>query len=100
MQQRHDQPSAGGADGVAERAGAAIDVQSVAGNSEGALRRHRHYGKRFVDLEQVDIANAPADLVEQLSDRGNRRGREPLRLLAVGGGALDLGPAGATSASG
>src|SRR5450631_4551004 len=32
MQQRHDQPCAGGADRVAERAGAAIDVQFLARN--------------------------------------------------------------------
>src|SRR6266850_1221316 len=31
MQQRHDQPRAGGADGMAERAGAAIDVQLFSG---------------------------------------------------------------------
>jgi hypothetical protein len=61
------------------------------GMREIALRRHRHHGEGLVDLEQVDIADAPADLVEQLSNRRDRRGREPPRLLAVGGVAPDLG---------
>ena len=91
MQQRDDQAGAGGADGMAERAGAAIDVELLARDAEIALRRHRHHGEGFVDLEQIDIADAPADLVEQLVDRRDRRGGEPLRLLAVGGVALDLG---------
>src|SRR6476619_992644 len=90
MQQRDDQPRAGGADGMAERAGAAIDVEPVPVNAEVALRRHRDHGKRLVDLEQVDVADAPADLVEQRPDRRDRRGGEPLRLLAMGGMALDL----------
>src|SRR5436305_2381149 len=60
MQQRHDQTCAGGPDRMAECAGTAVDVQLVAGNAEIALRRHRHHGKRLVDLEQVDIGGAPA----------------------------------------
>src|SRR5213079_1278811 len=42
-----------------------------------------------VDLEQIDIADAPADLVQQLANGRDRRGGEPLRFLAVGGVALD-----------
>src|SRR5438552_2027100 len=72
-------------------ASVAIDVELVSGNAKILLRCHRDDGKRFVDLEQVDIADAPADLVEQFPDRRDRRGGEPLRLLAVGGVALDLG---------
>ena len=90
MQQRHDQAGSGRADGVSKRAGAAVDVELVAGNAEIALRRHCHHGEGFVDLEQIDITGAPADLVEQLADRRDRRGGEPLRFLAVGGMALDL----------
>ena len=59
-----------------------------------------HHREGFVDLEQVDIANAPADLVEQLADRRDRRGGEPLRFLAVGGVALDLGQRGQAVAVG
>src|SRR5229473_8711742 len=91
VQQRDDQPRAGGADRMAERAGAAIDVELLSGDAEIALRRHRHHREGLVDLEQVDVTDAPADLVEQFSYRRDRRGGEPLRLLAVGRVALDLG---------
>src|SRR5882757_9474317 len=82
MQQRHDQAGSRRADRVSKRAGAAIDVEIVPDNAEIALRRHRHHREGLVDLEQIDIADAPADLVEQLADRRDRRGGEPLRLLA------------------
>src|SRR5581483_6427519 len=52
MQQRHDQPRAGRADGMAECAGAAVDVELVSGNAEVLLRGHRDHGKGLVDLEQ------------------------------------------------
>jgi hypothetical protein len=91
MQQRHDQACAGGANGMTERAGAAIDVQPLPGDAEILLRRHCHHGKGFVDLEQIDIADVPANLVQQLANGRDWRRGEPLRLLAVGGMALDLG---------
>jgi hypothetical protein len=91
MQQRHDQPGAGRANGVPERTGAAIDVQFLSGDAEIALCRHRHHRKRFIDLEQIYIADTPADLVEQLSNRRDRRGGEPLRFLAMGGVTFDFG---------
>src|SRR5450432_532350 len=59
MQQRNDQARAGGADGMAERTGAAVDIEFVSVNAEVALCRHRHHGERLVDLEQIDIADAP-----------------------------------------
>src|SRR6476620_9623074 len=51
LQQRDDQARAGGADRMAERAGAAIDVELVSIDAEVALRRHRDDRKRLVDLE-------------------------------------------------
>src|SRR5215471_9898794 len=45
VQQRHDQPRAGGADGVAKRAGAAVDVQFLPWNTEVLLSGHRHHRK-------------------------------------------------------
>src|SRR5258706_15876986 len=63
VQQCHDQPRAGGADGMAERAGAAIDVEFFSGDTEVFLRGHRNHGKGLVDLKEIDIADAPADLV-------------------------------------
>ena len=100
MQQRHDQARAGGTDGVAERAGAAIDVQLLPGDAEILLRRHRHHGEGFVDFKQIDVADAPADLVQQLANGRDRRRGEPLRFLAMGGVTLDLGQYGEAVAIG
>src|SRR5437868_4339815 len=47
VQQRHDQPRAGGADRMAERAGAAIDIEFFTGDAEVALRSHCDYRKRL-----------------------------------------------------
>src|ERR1700719_4263572 len=52
MQQGHDQPRAGGADGMAERAGAAIDVEFFAWDAEVLRRGHRDHREGLVDLEQ------------------------------------------------
>ena len=49
---------------MTKRAGAAIDVELLSGDAEVFLRCHRHHRKSFVDLEQVDVTNAPADFVE------------------------------------
>ena len=46
------------------------------GQAELAHRRHRHHREGLVDLEQVDVARAPAGLVEQPADRADRRGGE------------------------
>ena len=48
----------------------------------GAIATHR---ERFVDLEQVDVGDFPAGLLQHLLDRADRRGREPFRLLRMRG---------------
>src|SRR5580692_11344018 len=78
MQQRHDQPRTGGPDGMAERAGAAIDVELFAGDAQVARGRHRHHGEGLVDLEQIDVTDTPADFFQELADSRDRRGGEPL----------------------
>ena len=55
-----------------------------AGRPSSLLDGQGHGGERLVDLEQVDVRDAPADLVQQLLDGADRGGREPLRLLAEG----------------
>src|SRR6516164_1707198 len=65
MQQRDDEACARRADGMAKRARPAIDVQLLAGNAEVALSRNGHHCERLLDLEQIDVADAPARLVEQ-----------------------------------
>src|SRR5674536_221426 len=56
---RRRQPPAAGADGVAEGAGAAVDIDLVDVEAEGLDRDHRHHGEGLVDLEEVDIADGP-----------------------------------------
>ena len=55
-QQRDENPRPRGADGVAERAGAAVHVDLVVRQVEIAHRRHRHHRESLVDLEEIDIA--------------------------------------------
>ncbi len=47
--------------------------------------RHRDGGKRLVDLEEIDIRDLPAGLVEQFLNRADRCRREPLRRLRDSG---------------
>ena len=52
--QRHQDARARGADRMAERAGAAVDVDLLVREAEVAHRRHRDDREGFVDLEEVD----------------------------------------------
>ncbi len=72
-------------------AGAAIHIQLVARNAQFLRRRHSDDGKSFVDLEQIDITDMPAALVEHLADRRDGRGREPAWFLTMRRMRLDLG---------
>ena len=78
-EQRHQNARARGADRMAERAGAAVDVDLFVRKAEVAHRRHGDDGEGLVDLEEIDGILAPAGLLEQLLDRADRRGREILR---------------------
>ena len=74
-----------------ERDGSAVDVDLLGWDAQLALGDHRHDREGLVDLEEVDLLDRPVDLFEEQPDRGDRSGREPLGLLAPGGGTLDLG---------
>ena len=82
--ERHQNARARGADRVAERAGAAVDVDLLVRKPEVAHRRHGDDGEGLVDLEEVDGILAPAGLLEQLVERADRRGREIFRRGGVG----------------
>ena len=99
VQERDDEAGTGRPDRVAERAGAPIDVQPVARDAEIALCRHGNRREGLVDLEEVDVADAPRDLVEQLADGRDRRRREPGRILRMGRMALDSAKIGRPSRS-
>src|SRR5216684_6044153 len=83
VQQGDDDPGAGGADRMPERAGAAVDVDAFAVEPEIANGRHRHHRECFVDLEQIDVAYGPVRPFQGFANGGDRRGGEPPRLLRV-----------------
>jgi hypothetical protein len=85
-----DQPGAGRADWVSERARSAVHVEPLWIDAEFFRGGHRHDGERLVDLEEVDIGDLPADPLEQLADRGCGGRRIPDRILRVGRVAPDL----------
>ena len=70
---------------MAQCAGTAIHVELVMRDAQFAHRRHRHHGKGFVDFKQIDLVQRPAGLVQQLVQRADRGGGEPLRFLRMGG---------------
>src|ERR1700675_3034436 len=59
VQQGHDDARAGGADRMAERAGAAMNVEPILGNAEIALCGHGDDRESLVDLEEIDVADGP-----------------------------------------
>src|SRR5262249_9311872 len=79
------------ADRMSERDGAAGDVDLVGNDSQRSLGGQGHDGKSLVDLEEIDLADGPADFVEQFLNCGDRGGCEPFGLLAERGSAFDLG---------
>ena len=75
VDERAEDAGARGADRVAERDGAAVDVDAVLVDAEHPDRVQRHRGERLVDLPQVDVARLQARLVQRLlAARGRRRG--------------------------
>ena len=69
--------------GWPERDGAAVDVELVVRDAEIGHRRHRDARERFVDLEQIDVRDAPSGLFQHVFDRLDRRGGEPLGRLRM-----------------
>src|SRR5438445_1169805 len=69
---RAEDARAGGADRVAERDGAAVDVDAVLVDAEHADRVERDRRERLVDLPHVDVARLQAGLLERLPGGGGR----------------------------
>src|SRR3954452_3181479 len=86
-----DEPGAGHADGVAEGDGAAVHVHLFGGYAEVLHRLDRDGRERLVDLDQVEVGNLQALLLEGVQDRVGRLGLQGVvgtRHIAVG---ADLG---------
>ena len=67
-----DQAGAGGADGVAERDGAAVDVDEVQVDVVLAGPGEHHRRERLVDLEEVEVGDRLAGAVEHPLGRRDR----------------------------
>src|ERR1700709_2093583 len=64
IQKRRHQLGAGGAERVAERDGAAMDVEARRIGAGVLEPRHGHRREGFVDLEQIDVVDLHAGLFE------------------------------------
>src|SRR6185312_14047194 len=72
---------AGCANWVAECAGAAMDVQLVAGNGEIAHSGHGDDGESLVDFEEIHLIERPAGALDERSDGADGSGRKKRRLV-------------------
>src|SRR5438105_1752382 len=66
VEQRHDKTSAGGAQWMAERYGAPVDVYPLPVPLQGLAVRHDLRCERLVDFEQIPVGDRRAGLLEQL----------------------------------
>ena len=69
-EQDDDHPSAGRACGMAERAGAPVNVQRPGRKTEVLSGDPGHNSEGLVALEQVCVAHRPAALVQHLAHGG------------------------------
>ena len=65
VDERRHQPGAGAAQRVTQRNRAAVDVEPVEGDTQFARADKRLHGKRFIDLEQVNIGDGESGAFEQ-----------------------------------
>jgi len=84
-QQRHQHAGAGGADRMAQRTGAAIDVDIVERDAQFAHRDQRHHGERFIDFPEIDVTHLPTRTIQRLLYRRHRRRSELRWMLRMRG---------------
>src|SRR3569833_1769483 len=85
VDQSGENTSAGGADGVAEGAGAAVDVYPGMVDIDVLHRDHGDRGESLVDFIEVGVMRAPAEFRQDLFDGANGGNGEPLRFLRMAG---------------
>src|SRR5205814_6868150 len=89
MKERSEYPRAGRTDGVAERHGAAVDVDPRRVEPHEPRACHGHAGERLVDLPEVDVVRFQAKPLERSANRLGGRRRKPLWSLSCGAVAHD-----------
>src|SRR5262249_23251112 len=81
-EQREDEPRPRGAERMAQRDRAAVDVHLVAVELQRLLAREVLRGERLVDLEQVDVPEREPRLLDHATDRRNGPDSHDARLNA------------------
>src|SRR6476661_4089010 len=76
---------AGGAQRVAHRDGATVDVELLVGDVEVLLELQHHGGEGLVELEQVDVIDGQAGTVQHLLGGRGGAGEHDDRVGAAGG---------------
>src|SRR5277367_972212 len=72
VKQRHQDARAGGANGMADRDRAAIDIDFAGVPTEVLVDRARLGGERFIGLDEIEIADAPSRFLECRARGRNR----------------------------
>ncbi len=67
---------------MAERDGAAVDVEAIRIERDLLEAREHLGGERFVELHEIDLVERQARELERLANRRHRTDAEPLRLDA------------------
>ena len=75
VQQRDRDAAACGTDRMAQRAGAAVDIDFVVADADIFHRRHRDDGEGLIDFIEVDVVGRPALCIDAVS---SMRRRAPL----------------------
>src|SRR5207253_1804742 len=86
-----DEDGAGGADGMPEGHGPAVDVDLVAVEAEAADELLRDDGERFVYLEQVDVREGQSRPLKDLACGRDGSVEHEGRVVAHVGGSHDAG---------
>ena len=69
MGEGDDDTRTGGADGMTERDRPAVDVEPIEVEAELPVTRQDLSRERFVELDQIDVVQAEAGLIQELSNR-------------------------------
>ena len=68
MEQRHRDSRPGAADGMAERDGAAVDVESLAIKMQLAIAGQHLRRKGFIEFNQIEVAEVEAVFLFHFAD--------------------------------
>src|ERR1700692_1376470 len=82
VEQRHQHAGAGGADGVADRDRATVDVDLGRIPAEVLVDRAGLRGEGLIGLDQIEVADVPAGLLQRGARGGNRPGTHDLGIDA------------------